>query len=123
MSAGGGDATRLINLSGSTYQMVPDWQPLQQKDPCTIRGTIHDEELVGTPKADVICGLGGNDTISGLGGNDRLIGADGNDHLIGGPGKDTLLGGNGSDTFEAKDRTRDVVDGGPGKDFATVDVK
>src|SRR6266849_6334489 len=36
VGADGGTATRLINQSGSTYQMVPDWQPLQAKDPCTI---------------------------------------------------------------------------------------
>jgi len=49
MPADGGTATRLINQSGSTYQMVPDWQPLQAKEPCTITGTIHDDHLVGTP--------------------------------------------------------------------------
>ena len=123
MSADGGTPTRLINLSGFTYQMVPDWQPLQAKDPCTIRGTIHDDHLVGTPNADVICGLAGNDTIQGLAGNDRLVGSAGNDFLDGGAGKDTLQGGAGNDVLKAKDGARDVVDGGPGADVATVDPK
>ena len=43
--------------------MSPDWQPVHgAKDPCTIRGTINADQLVGTAKADVICGLGGRST-------------------------------------------------------------
>jgi Ca2+-binding RTX toxin-like protein len=123
MSADGGTATRLINLSGFTYQMVPDWQPLAAKDPCTIRGTINADQLVGTPGADVICGLGGNDSIQGLGGNDKIDGGAGNDLITGGAGTDTLLGGNGNDTIYAKDGARDLVNGGPGADTAVVDPK
>jgi Ca2+-binding RTX toxin-like protein len=123
ISADGGTATRLINQSGSTYQMVPDWQPLQAKDPCTIRGTIHADQLVGTPGPDVICGLGGDDSLNGLAGNDRIEGGAGDDYIIGGTGRDTLIGGNGNDTFAAKDGTRDVVNGGPGTDNAVVDRK
>ena len=122
-SSDGGTATRLINLSGFTYQMVPDWQPLKAKDPCTISGTIHDDRLVGTPGPDVICGLGGNDSIQGFAGNDRLVGGPGDDTLDGGAGKDTLQGGAGNDVLKAKDGARDVVDGGPGTDTATVDLK
>ena len=59
MPAVGGDTRRVIGTPGYTYQMVPDWQPLQRKDPCTIRGTIHADVLTGTARADVICGLGG----------------------------------------------------------------
>ena len=121
MGANGGTATRLINQSGSTFQMVPDWQPLQAKDPCTIRGTINVDNLVGTPGPDVICGLGGDDTIDGLGGNDRIDGGAGSDNLYGDAGQDTLIGGNGNDCFYAQDGTRDVVNGGPGKDDALVD--
>ena len=91
MSADGGAAQRLISASGWTYQMVPDWQPLHVKDPCTIRGTINVDHLVGTSKADVICGLGGDDQIDGLAGNDRLLGGAGNDQLKGGAGTDVLL--------------------------------
>jgi Tol biopolymer transport system component len=121
MSADGGSAKRLINLSGSTYQMVPDWQPVSAKDPCTIRGTINTDYLFGTAGADVICGLGGGDVIRGLAGNDRIAGGAGGDTIDGGPGKDTLAGGNGNDLFRAKDGARDVVNGGPGTDTAIVD--
>src|SRR5262249_45009449 len=123
MSSSGSSPRRLITSIGPgyTYQMVPDWQPVTTKDPCTIRGTINEDVLVGTPKADVICGLGGNDVIKGLGGNDTLIGGPGNDTLIGGGGKNVLLGGSGNDLLEAKNGQADVVNGGPGRDQAVVD--
>ena len=47
MPAGGGAARRVIGTPGYTYQMVPDWQPLRQRDTCTIRGTIHADVLDG----------------------------------------------------------------------------
>ena len=72
MSAAGGAATRLIQRSGYSYQMVPDWQPLWAKDPCTIRGTINGDSIDGTAGPDVICGLGGSDMIDGLAGDDRI---------------------------------------------------
>jgi TolB protein len=103
MSADGGTATRLINQPHYAYQMVPDWQPLQSKDPCTIRGTIHGDSSVGSAAAEMICGLGGRDTLEG------------------GRGHDTLLGGSGNDCLFAQDGGRDTVDGGPGRDNALVD--
>jgi Ca2+-binding RTX toxin-like protein len=115
---------------------------------CTITGTSGPETLRGTVANDVICGLGGNDVIYGLGGDDLLRGGGGNDKLYGGPGNDklygnggrdrldggggndllnggagadTLLGRGGADTLYARDRTRDVVNGGFGRDRARVD--
>ena len=123
MNADGSSPTRLMNVSGWTYQMIPDWQPISKADPCTIHGTIAADHLVGTSKADVICGLGGNDVIAGLAGNDRIDGGAGNDQINGGPGKDTLIGGAGNDWFNAKDGAVDHVNGGPGADRAIVDPK
>lgn len=40
-----------------------------------------------------------------------------------GPGKDVLVGGAGSDWFNARDKTVDRIDGGPGTDRATVDPR
>lgn len=79
---------------------------------CTITGTPRSDTLVGTARRDVICGLGGNDVLRGLGGNDVLRG---------GAGRDSMDGGSGNDFFAARDHTRDVVTGGPGKDRGTVD--
>jgi hypothetical protein len=106
---------------------------------CTIVGTQGPDNITGTPGNDVICGLGGNDVIRGGGGNDiilggpgddvlrggagndKLIGGTGNDRLVGGPGRDILLGNRGNDQLFARDGAKDVVDGGPGYDTATVD--
>jgi Ca2+-binding RTX toxin-like protein len=122
MATNGAGPTRLIGNSNPSTQMLADWQPLHgPKDPCTIRGTINNDHLIGTRGRDVICGLGGNDIISGLGGNDRLDGGAGNDQLNGGPGQDTLIGGAGNDWFNAKDGAADHINGGPGADRALVD--
>jgi Ca2+-binding RTX toxin-like protein len=119
--------------------------PLAQ---CTIVGTARADRITGTRGNDVICGLGGNDRIKGAGGIDIIDGANGNDRVSGGRSKDKLIGlrgrdrlngnaGNdrvgggrgrdvlrgaaGKDRLKARDRTRDLVDGGRGRDRATVD--
>ena len=116
------------------------WCPGHRTDSRTqVVGTPLAEVLVGTPGRDVICGGGGNDTIRGRGGNDlvkggrgadrllgeggadRLHGEAGADRLVGGPGRDRLTGGAGRDTLFARDGVRDLVDGGSGRDRASVD--
>jgi Tol biopolymer transport system component len=99
---GAGGAVRLT--SDDSNDVEPDWQPAPPRplppaalDPCTVRGSVHNDVLNGTPGADVICGLGGNDVLRGLRGNDTLLGGDGDDTLVGGGGADTLDGGEGDD--------------------------
>lgn len=70
---------------------------------CTINGTAHADILAGTSGDDVICAYGGNDRIDGGGGHDLIY------------------GGLGKDTIQARDKTVDQVDGGPGKDKGTFD--
>jgi Tol biopolymer transport system component len=108
---GTGSAVRLT--SDDANDLEPDWQPAPPAplppaafDGCTIRGSVNDDVLNGTPRADVICGLGGDDVLRGLRGNDRLLGGDGDDTLVGGGGRDVLDGGEGDD---------DAI-GGPGRD-------
>jgi Ca2+-binding RTX toxin-like protein len=91
--------------------------------PCTIRGTTRSNILNGTAGNDVICGLGGNDRINGKAGNDLILGGAGADTLIGGAGRDTLRGEAGSDLIEARDRARDVADGGAGRDRGRLDAR
>src|SRR5204862_547399 len=52
---------------------------------------------------------------------ENVLGGSGGDRLTGGPGKDSMSGGGGNDTLLARDRTKDHVDGGAGRDAATVD--
>ena len=73
----------------------------------TIKGTPGNDRLVGTSRADVIAGLGGNDTIEGNAGNDHICGGPGNDLITGADGNDRLRGQGGADT----------IDGGPGNEL------
>jgi Ca2+-binding RTX toxin-like protein len=113
--------------------------PAVSTSPCTIRGTEGSDTLVGTAGRDVICGLDGNDTIRALGGNDLVFGGRGADRIFGGAGADRLYGGAdddilegdsgrdvlsgeaGNDSLRARDRARDSVFGGPGRDHAVAD--
>ena len=102
-------------------------------------GADGDDTLNGDAGNDTLYGAGGNDKLLGGDGNDRLFGGDGNDSLSGGKGKDaldggkgndkltggpdpnTLKGGSGNDSVDARNKKRDAVDCGAGKDSATVD--
>jgi TolB protein len=134
------DGTIVDRLTNEpTAEEAPDWQALPPIKGCTITGTAGDDTIVGTRGNDVICALGGDDIVSGGGGNDRIYGGAGDDALSGGPGADTIYGGpgvdvlnggsgrdvlrgqSGGDRLLARDRQRDVVDGGPGIDHARWD--
>jgi Ca2+-binding RTX toxin-like protein len=86
------------NLAEETIDII-----LQE---CSIIGTRGFDDLEGTWRNDVICGLRGSDYLTGDSGRDRIVGGDGSDTLYGQKGDDTLLGGPGSDWLI----------GGPGKD-------
>jgi TolB protein len=122
MSAGTGTVIGRLTTVAEADEM-PDWQALPAQRDCTITGTAGDDILRGTAGDDVICGLGGDDVISGDGGDDRIIGGAGADVISGGTGEDVLLGGPGNDLFNARDRTRDVVDGGSGRDSGRWDAR
>lgn len=63
-----------------------------------IDGGPPDDNLIGTPEADLIRGFAGDDSLFGRAGNDTLDGGTGNDALFGEAGNDVLDGGDGSDT-------------------------
>lgn len=73
--------------------------------------------------ADGLETLAGRTPDRGLGGpgNDYLVGNRGPNRLVGGGGQDTLLGGPGSDRLLARDRSRDEVGCGAGRDTAVLD--
>ena len=89
--------------------------------------TLDDKRNDGAPRErdrmrdiDQVIGGRGSDTLTGSGLVDVLLGGPGNDRLTGGRGTDVLRGGAGNDRFLARDRARDVVDGGSGIDFAVT---
>jgi hypothetical protein len=72
---------------------------------CRIDGTPGADDLRATPLRDLIDGRGGDDRIVGGGGNDRIT------------------GGTGDDTIVSKDRYRDTVRCGPGRDRVVADYR
>ena len=94
-----------------------------------IKGTKHNDVLVGGLDNDVICGLAGNDRLHGSGGDDVLDGGAGKDVLVGGAGNDTLRGGSGADEYQHAGTSADgddvVMTGDNGLDrivFTTPDL-
>ena len=75
----------------------------------------------GTARRDTLRGTDGPDSLFGLGGRDVLYGLSGPDTLVGGTGVDRLFGGAGNDTILARDRARDTIACGSGRDVVRAD--
>jgi Ca2+-binding RTX toxin-like protein len=95
-----------------------------------LNGGAGNDRLGGGAGADLVSGFAGNDRLGGGSSKDKLDGSTGNDlidggssadRIAGGKGKDRIGGGSGNDRISARDKTRDQVDGGGGKDTAFVD--
>ena len=109
------------------------------RDGDRILGGAGNDRLWGGAGPDCVFGQGGNDLLSGGSGDDVLEGGAGADRLTGGPGRNQLRGGagrdvlrggpeadrldagTGNDTVVSKDRARDRVVCGKGRDVALVD--
>jgi hypothetical protein len=89
-------------------------------DPLLL-GLRGNDRLNGNGGADKAAGGAGVDRVRGSSGADRLNGGSGDDRLTGGVGRDRIRGASGDDEINARDRTRDRVDGGSGWDRARVD--
>jgi hypothetical protein len=87
-----------------------------------LLGQLGNDRLVGAAAADILLGGLGRDRLVGGLGPDRLVGWTGNDVLVGGPGRDGFAAGRGRDTLFSRDRRREVVNGGLGRDRARVNV-
>ena len=86
-----------------------------------IAGSGNDR-LTGNASENYLYGEGGNDRIDGAGAADRLFGGAGRDTLTGGRGADSLDGGEGADKLLARDRSREAVRCGGGRDTAETDI-
>lgn len=91
--------------------------------PCFVAGTPSRDVIYGTSSADLVFAGAGNDVVYGRGGDDVILAGDGADLLRPGKGGDTVFAGRGNDRVEARDRERDRINGGPGRDWARVDPK
>jgi len=108
--------TRSIHLQERTYTTndIPG---------CPNKGGL----LLGTDKTDKVSVYGdsylgldgedGDDEIRGLGGGDIIFGGLGSDVIYGGDGNDLLEGGSFGETKD--ESSKDVLHGGPGKDYLT----
>ncbi len=75
-----------------------------------INGNNANNNLVGTPRADVIRGNGGNDNIRGRGGDDEMMGGTGNNYILAvDHRKDDINCGRGVD--RARANPRDDIEG------------
>ena len=121
--SGGGSTTSFTLVDLATGNMVSGAAAAGKRTArCTITGTARSETLRGTNKRDVICGFGGNDRIRARAGNDMVVGGPGRDTINGNRGRDRLYGNGGNDKLVSRDRKiGEPLDGGSGRDRATVD--
>jgi dipeptidyl aminopeptidase/acylaminoacyl peptidase len=131
---GPGDHTYLADANGAHRTELkgprglpaggPAWRPaappVRGARPCAILGTRHADDLVGTQEADLILARGGNDTVHGRGGDDIIVG---DEPYRGRGGRDKLFGGPGRDYIDSYDSSRDLVDGGAGRDRGMFDER
>jgi uncharacterized repeat protein (TIGR01451 family) len=81
-----------------------------------LYGGTGNDRLYGGTGNDQLYGGSGNDRLYGQAGNDLLYGENGNDLVVGASGFDKAHGGNGNDVFQMRDRRRDLIIGGRGRD-------
>ena len=85
------------------------------------RGGAGADTLYGNDDPNRLNGGDGKDQLAGGASDDVLIGMAASDKLDGGAGKDKFDSGAGNDTISSRDRTRDAVNCGAGKDTAKSD--
>jgi Ca2+-binding RTX toxin-like protein len=89
----------------------------------SITGTIAGDSLSGFAGADALFGSGGDDCLSGGNGDDWLSGGEGADTIDTGKGVNVVRGGPGNDVVKARNRKRDTIDCGTGRDTVTADKR
>lgn len=110
MDADGGNQQRLTDTP--EVERSPTWLPRSEPLPRFRAGGACTQGIKGTSKAEVLVGTAGDDAIYGLAGADRLDGRS---------GRDLLAAGSGADRLFARDRLRDVVMCGDGRDTVLAD--
>jgi Ca2+-binding RTX toxin-like protein len=88
-----------------------------------LDGGAGNDKLTGGAGKDKLTAGAGADTLSGGAGVDNLSGGAGADTLTGGTGKDTFSAGAGNDVVNSRDRVKETVNCGKGKDRVKADKK
>jgi len=86
-----------------------------------LHGVSGNDRLSGSRGRDRINGGSGNDRIAGGSSPDRISGDRGNDRLNGNSASDRINGNSGNDRIGARDRKRDRINCGPGRDTVIAD--
>jgi hypothetical protein len=125
-----GDVLELIGTSQRDDIQISGGAVFAQQVLADVGGD-GDTDIAMTLAGKVILrGGGGADSLGGggtlaqprpFGGALEVFGGGGRDHLGDGSGEDLLSGGSGNDFLIALDGNDDVVQGGPGRDTATID--
>jgi Ca2+-binding RTX toxin-like protein len=89
----------------------------------TVLGDGGDDAVTGGAGKDVLRGGVGADRLGGGPGADKLFGAAGRDALNGGKGADGFDAGDGNDTIDSRDRTREKIRCGSGRDTVRADKR
>jgi Tol biopolymer transport system component len=89
--------------------------------PCTMVALDAGGRLLGTKRADTLCGRAGQDLILGLAGNDEIDAGMGPDRVIPGPGRDVVHLRAGADFADIRDGSRDRIDCGGETDLVLAD--
>jgi Ca2+-binding RTX toxin-like protein len=110
-----------IGLNGTQSSGESGENDLVGEDVEVARGGSGDDRLAGNDDPNRLDGGPGRDSIDGGRGPDALYGAAGSDKINGGKGKDTFSGGSGNDTLDGRDRERDKVNCGSGRDIGLLD--
>lgn len=88
---GGNDNSKL----SEGYLLPYDETHFQATGSGTIKGTVYNDDIYGSEKADKIYAYAGNDTIEAMEGNDKIYADDSYSTILflNGDGKDTIYGG------------------------------
>ena len=111
MDPDGTNVTLVPQMPVPAGDFDPSWQSVEP-----ITGTDGDDQIDGTPEADVIFAGEGNDTVTSGDGDDNVSGEGGDDEIDTGSGNDVADGGSGNDRVFAREGN-DLVKGGAGNDL------
>jgi hypothetical protein len=121
----GGPGRDCIDGGGGQDLMVGG--PGDDNRPCEFTAFVNPRAaMTGGPGDDVLDGGPGDDSLDGIADDDTLIGGEGRDLIedLSPSDSDRLFGDGGDDELNATDGDGgDVVDGGPGRDRCSGDVR